>query len=98
MRKIESMNVMQGGDTAPPGRFPYTCSLRERGTHRHMCGATLFRRDWVLTAAHCVDVNSRAAIGLLPIVYCGIRHRKKAEDDQVTANYSQTKARPVVLA
>ena len=82
-------NGRQRGKTAPLGWFPYTCSLRERGTHRHMCGATLFRRDRVMTAAHCVDPKDHETIGLSPIVYCGIHDRRKAEDDQVAANCSR---------
>ena len=62
----------QDGKEAPPKRFPYMCSLRRRGSQDHVCGATLFRRNWIVTAAHCVDSRVKGAIGLSPIVYCGI--------------------------
>ena len=51
-----------------------------------------------MTAAHCVDPNDRDAIGLSPIVYCGIHDRRKAEEDQVAANSYWTEARRAVLA
>ena len=83
----------QRGKAAPLGRFPYMCSLRERGSRRHMCGATLFRQDWVLTAAHCVDPEAYGTVGLSPIVYCGINGRKERTEGKVTTHLDGSETR-----
>ncbi|XP_068753358.1 chymotrypsinogen A-like [Montipora capricornis] len=41
------------GENASPHAWPWQISLRVRGGH--ICGGSLIRNDWVVTAAHCVD-------------------------------------------
>ena len=43
------------GQDASPHSWPWQISLRVRG--RHICGGSLIRPDWILTAAHCVFRN-----------------------------------------
>ncbi|XP_027047208.1 chymotrypsinogen B-like [Pocillopora damicornis] len=43
------------GENASPHSWPWQISLRVNG--RHICGGSLIDKDWVVTAAHCVDRN-----------------------------------------
>ncbi|KAJ7382093.1 hypothetical protein OS493_037062 [Desmophyllum pertusum] len=47
------------GEDAQPNSWPWQISLRVNG--RHICGGSLITKDWVLTAAHCVQRNPRAS-------------------------------------
>lgn len=42
-----------GGFFAEPNQFPHQISLYRSG--RFTCGGSIIRKNWVLTAAHCVD-------------------------------------------
>lgn len=46
-----------GGTTAAHGSWPWQLSLRYSGGH--ICGASLISEDYAITAAHCVDHDSR---------------------------------------
>lgn len=43
------------GENATPHSWPWQVSLRVRGGH--ICGGSLIRPDWIVTAAHCVYRN-----------------------------------------
>ena len=45
------------GENASPHSWPWQISLRVNG--RHICGGSLIKPDWVVTAAHCVERNPR---------------------------------------
>lgn len=52
---IEREERIVGGLITDIQRFPFYASLYSAGYGSHVCGGSIISRDWIVTAAHCVD-------------------------------------------
>lgn len=54
-----------GGQDAAVGEFPYHVSLHDIRSQSHVCGGSIIRPNWILTAAHCIHGTDPADIRVL---------------------------------
>lgn len=66
-----------GGEEAALGEFPFIVSLHESGSH--ICGGSLIKKNWVLTAGHCVSGTR------IRKVYLGLHDQNKLNGSEVIA-------------
>lgn len=66
--------LIVGGQDATPHEFPFQASIQYKNGE-HFCGGSLIKPNWVLTAAHCLDIPKERMQ-----VVMGLHDRNKTED------------------
>merc|ERR1712227_810985 len=56
-----SGNIINGKDVERPGKYPWQASLHDRGGH--ICGGSIIKNRWVVTASHCVEGDQSGKYG-----------------------------------
>jgi len=57
-------SLIVGGTDAVRGEFPFIASLQSPSYGGHFCGCSLIKKNWILTAGHCVEGITPDAIVL----------------------------------
>uniref|UniRef100_A0A8C8SLF5 Granzyme M n=1 Tax=Pelusios castaneus TaxID=367368 RepID=A0A8C8SLF5_9SAUR len=70
-------SLIIGGRDASPHSRPYMVSIQKGGSH--ICGGSLIKERWVLTAAHCLPCQGEEALK----VVVGLHQLKKYDPKQV---------------
>uniref|UniRef100_A0AAY4DDE3 Suppressor of tumorigenicity 14 protein homolog n=1 Tax=Denticeps clupeoides TaxID=299321 RepID=A0AAY4DDE3_9TELE len=82
-----------GGQDAVDGEWPWQVSLQVRGSH--VCGASIISDSWIVTAAHCVqdDTKTRYSQPQTWEAYFGL-HTQKDKSKAEKRNLKQVIAHP----
>lgn len=94
---LPSESKIVGGTDALPGEFPFATSLQTLAGS-HFCGGSVFRDNWILTAAHCVEVYGQflAVVGRHDLrTVEGNEYRVKAADVRVHPLYGTNPDAPL---
>ncbi|KAM9336642.1 chymotrypsin-like protease CTRL-1 [Symphorus nematophorus] len=82
-----------GGDNATAGAWPWQVSIHlgfAGIVQQHICGGTLISDQWVLTAAHCIIINSTSAWTL----YLGRETQSGPNNNEVSRSVTQVIIHP----
>ncbi|XP_028513970.1 transmembrane protease serine 9 [Exaiptasia diaphana] len=75
-QSIERIRRIVNGNTADLHEWPWQVSIERHNSH--ICGGSLIKKQWVLTAAHCIETDSIEQYG----VVVGVHQRTGVTDVQ----------------
>ncbi|KAL0993622.1 hypothetical protein UPYG_G00110690 [Umbra pygmaea] len=80
----KAQSSIAGGEEAPRGSWPWMAYVKSitEGGNSFACGGSLITKDWVLTAAHCVDPEEDVILEQSR-VYLGVHSIKELDDPDV---------------
>ncbi|PDW03707.1 trypsin-like serine protease [Candidatus Viridilinea mediisalina] len=84
-QKPHGQSRIVGGQNAQPGAWPWQVMVLPAG---YLCGGSLIRADWVLTAAHCVDPNEGISANNMRVI-AGEHNRSVTEGNEQSLNVAQ---------
>ncbi|KAJ7990035.1 hypothetical protein DPEC_G00310680 [Dallia pectoralis] len=87
---------IMGGEEAPKGKWPWMAYLKSISIDGNTfdCGGSLLNKDWVLTAAHCVDPDDNI-VPEKSYVWLGVHSIQELEDpDVIVRSMSQIVIHP----
>ncbi|MGD8846883.1 MAG: trypsin-like serine protease, partial [Desulfobacteraceae bacterium] len=58
----KKIHYIIGGTQTPVDTYPWMTALLDKSSHELFCGGSLIAENWVLTAAHCVNIESPSEI------------------------------------
>lgn len=84
------------GQDASPHSWPWQVSLRVRG--RHICGGSLIRPDWIVTAAHCVYRNSDPSGYTVVVGKTIVKFKKNYNRGNIICSFIRLSASSILLS
>ncbi|XP_026172563.1 ST14 transmembrane serine protease matriptase a [Mastacembelus armatus] len=93
-KTVKSARIV-GGQDAEVGDFPWQVSLHAKN-FGHVCGASLISPQWLVTAAHCVQDDSKTRYSQPGAweVYLGLHTQRKIDGHVVKRNLKQIICHP----
>ncbi|XP_076057350.1 trypsin-1-like [Oratosquilla oratoria] len=78
------LNKIIGGVAATPGEFPYQISIQDTtwGSASHFCGGSVYNKNYIVTAGHCVYGKNHDDLKNLQITAGEHDLDKKEENEQ----------------